>query len=100
MALGDDGRQVELVFLLPLSQSHPIQHRWGARELTERADSGGIMASDILKSGFAPDPMSLEAGRRYRDIVLKRGGSQPEMETVTEYLGRPNAKAHFERLGF
>lgn len=61
---------------------------------------GDIIASDIFNCGFKSDPLSQSAGRRYRDTVLKLGGSSPEMETITKYLGRrPNTEAFLEHLG-
>ncbi|KAF6818897.1 metallopeptidase [Colletotrichum plurivorum] len=47
-----------------------------------------VYAQDIFATVFAADPMSAEAGRRYRYGVLEKGGSQPEMTTLTEFLGR------------
>lgn len=39
-------------------------------------------------------------GRRYRHTVLEKGGSQDEMETLKNFLGRePNSDAFFEDLG-
>ena len=39
-------------------------------------------------------------GRRYRKIVLERGGSKDEMEILIEFLGRePSSKAFLEELG-
>lgn len=44
--------------------------------------------------------MSKEGGRRYRKMVLQFGGSQPEMKTLTDYLGRePSTRPYFEFLG-
>lgn len=44
--------------------------------------------------------MSAEAGRRYRYGVLEKGGSQPEMTTLTEFLGREARMGPFyEGLG-
>lgn len=45
--------------------------------------------------------MNAQAGKRHRDMVLKLGGSQPELNTIIDYLGRqPNADAFFEQLSF
>ncbi len=38
--------------------------------------------------------MSKQGGRRYRDMVLSVGGSQPEMKTLVDPLGPP-AQSHF-----
>lgn len=38
--------------------------------------------------------MNGEEGRRYRRLILSRGGSRPEMGLLEEYLGRtPNGAA-------
>lgn len=62
--------------------------------------SGRVFALDIFKTGFEQDTMSKEGGRRYRNVVLRLGGSQPEMKTLTDYLGRqPSTRPEFEYLG-
>lgn len=44
--------------------------------------------------------MNGKEGRRYRHTVLERGGSQEEMVTLEEFLGRkPNNEAFFKDLG-
>lgn len=49
---------------------------------------------------FKKDPMNHKEGRRYRHTVLEKGGSQDEMETLKQFLGRePNKKAFLEDLG-
>ncbi|ETS76207.1 hypothetical protein PFICI_11594 [Pestalotiopsis fici W106-1] len=48
---------------------------------------GRVFALDIFDTGFKENPSSQEAGRKYRDKVLRVGGRQPEMKTMTEYLG-------------
>ena len=48
---------------------------------------------------FKADPMNPEEGRRYRHTVLEKGGSQEEMKTLTEFLGRePNEEAFYKEL--
>lgn len=62
--------------------------------------SGRVFALDIFKAGFEQDTMSKEGGRRFRKIVLQLGGFQPEMKTLTDYLGRqPSTRPYFEYLG-
>jgi len=40
------------------------------------------------------------AGRKYRYAVLEKGGSQWEMKTLTDYLGRePQTEAFYKGLG-
>ncbi|KAH7403115.1 putative zinc metallo proteinase [Cadophora sp. MPI-SDFR-AT-0126] len=53
-----------------------------------------VYSSDLYQTRFAEDPMNGEEGRRYRKLVLGRGGSRAEMELLEEYLGRqPNGDA-------
>ncbi|KAG7042508.1 metallopeptidase MepB [Colletotrichum scovillei] len=47
-----------------------------------------VYAQDIFSTIFESDPMSGEAGRKYRYGVLEKGGGQPEMTTLLEFLGR------------
>lgn len=44
--------------------------------------------------------MNGKEGRRYRHTVLERGGSQEEMKTLEDFLGRkPSAEAFYKELG-
>jgi metallopeptidase MepB len=44
--------------------------------------------------------MDGKEGRRYRYEVLEKGGSQDEMKTVVDFLGRkPETGAFYKRLG-
>lgn len=44
--------------------------------------------------------MSAEAGRKYRYGVLEKGGGQPEMTTLMEFLGREvRMEPFYEELG-
>jgi metallopeptidase MepB len=44
--------------------------------------------------------MNPKEGRRYRHTVLEKGGSQDEMTTLIEFLGRePKPDAFYEDLG-
>jgi metallopeptidase MepB len=59
-----------------------------------------MFALDIFQTGFQADTMSKEAGRKYREMVLQVGGSQPEMETLINYLGhKPDARSYFDFIG-
>jgi metallopeptidase MepB len=53
----------------------------------------------MFYSVFAKDPMNAKEGRRYRHTVLERGGSQDEMTTLEEFLGRkPSPEAFYKEL--
>ena len=44
--------------------------------------------------------MDGKEGRRYRHTVLQRGGSQEEMKTLEDFLGRkPSTEAFYKELG-
>ncbi|OBT89533.1 hypothetical protein VE02_01108 [Pseudogymnoascus sp. 03VT05] len=59
-----------------------------------------VLAMDMFNSVFKKDPLDGEAGRRYRHMVLEKGGSQDEMETVVRFLGRrPTSEAFYRSLG-
>jgi len=59
-----------------------------------------IWAYDLFENGFKADTMSAEKGKRYRDVVLFPGGSQPPMEILKQFLGRePNDGAFCRALG-
>ncbi|OQD60387.1 hypothetical protein PENPOL_c024G08170 [Penicillium polonicum] len=61
---------------------------------------GMVLAFDIFETGFRQDTMSKEAGRRYRDMILRVGGSQSEIKTLRDYLGRePTTRPYLEWLG-
>lgn len=54
----------------------------------------------MFYSVFKADPMNHKEGRRYRHTVLEKGGSQDEMETLVQFLGRePKPDAFYEDLG-
>jgi metallopeptidase MepB len=54
----------------------------------------------MFYSVFKKDPMNGKEGRRYRHTVLERGGSQEEMKTLEDFLGRkPNTEAFYKELG-
>jgi metallopeptidase MepB len=49
---------------------------------------------------FKADPMNSKEGLRYRYTVLEKGGSQDEMKTLTDFLGRePKTEAFYQELG-
>lgn len=44
--------------------------------------------------------MNAAEGRRYRHMVLEKGGSQDEMLTLEQFLGRkPSTEAFYRELG-
>jgi metallopeptidase MepB len=62
--------------------------------------SSKVYSTDMFYTVFKLDPMNPKEGRRYRHIVLEKGGSQDEMKTLTEFLGRePKTEAFFKELG-
>ena len=49
---------------------------------------------------FVKDPMNPTEGRRYRHTVLEKGGSQDEMKSLEDFLGRkPSSDAFYRELG-
>lgn len=62
--------------------------------------SSQVYSTDMFYTVFKDDPMNKEAGRRYRYQVLEKGGSQDEMKTLTEFLGRePQTDAFYKDMG-
>ncbi|MCJ1439435.1 hypothetical protein MMC27_008829 [Xylographa pallens] len=91
-----------------LGQSDDWGHgQTGIRHLMSEYDAGlygylysRVFADDIFYTVFKQDPMDSQEGRRYRYAVLEKGGSQDEMKTVVDYLGRePKTDAFYKELG-
>ncbi|KAI1386625.1 Metalloprotease [Hypoxylon trugodes] len=62
--------------------------------------SSHVYSTDMFYSVFRKDPMNSKEGRRYRHTVLERGGSQDEMITLEQFLGRkPSPDAFYAELG-
>ncbi len=62
--------------------------------------SSQVYSTDMFYTSFAADPMNAGEGRRYRHTVLERGGSQDEMLTLEQFLGRkPSTEAFYRELG-
>lgn len=59
-----------------------------------------VFSTDMFYEAFRKNPMDGEQGRRYRRVILGRGGSREEMDILKEFLGRePSSKAFLEELG-
>ncbi|RKL47792.1 hypothetical protein BFJ72_g2023 [Fusarium proliferatum] len=55
-----------------------------------------VYATDLWVSHFKADPMDKTTGLRYRKLVLQPGGSQPELKSLSNFLGRePSDKAYY-----
>jgi metallopeptidase MepB len=62
--------------------------------------SSQVYSADMFYTVFKKDPMNGKEGRRYRHTVLERGGSQDEMQTLEDFLGRkPSTEAFYKELG-
>ncbi|KAH8703044.1 putative saccharolysin [Talaromyces proteolyticus] len=62
--------------------------------------SSQVYSADIFSSVFKKNPMDGKEGRRYRHMVLERGGSQDEMKILEDFLGRkPSTEAFYQELG-
>ncbi|EJD34813.1 zincin [Auricularia subglabra TFB-10046 SS5] len=58
-----------------------------------------VFATDMFSTVFAEDPLSPVAGKKYREEILRPGGSRDEMDSLTAFLGRPpNAEAFLRQL--
>lgn len=85
---------------LSLSPPLPPSVDSNANFLPSRTHSSQVYSADMFHTVFASDPMNAAEGRRYRHTVLERGGSQEEMRTLEDFLGRkPNTEAFYEELG-
>lgn len=58
---------------------------------------GQLLAADIFYSKFKENPLSVDAGLEYRQIVLSRGGSLDIEDILEELLGRPPNSEAYER---
>lgn len=58
-----------------------------------------VFATDIYYTLFKKDPMNVESGLKYRDSILKNGGSKEVLDILLELLGRePNSQAFLEEI--
>ncbi|KAJ9481534.1 hypothetical protein VN97_g11941 [Penicillium thymicola] len=59
-----------------------------------------LLAADLWFSNFHSNPMSRDAGLRYRKMILAPGGSQNEMMALETFLGRsPTLDAYLRDIG-
>ncbi|CAG9936912.1 unnamed protein product [Clonostachys rosea f. rosea IK726] len=59
-----------------------------------------VFSTDMFATFFEKNPMDPAQGRRYRKIVLEKGGREDEMGFLTEFLGRaPSTEAFYKELG-
>jgi len=57
-----------------------------------------VLALDML-SVYGKNLMNPAAGRRFRELILSKGGQRPAAEMVRQFLGRaPSPKAFFEEI--
>ncbi|KAH9480466.1 Thimet oligopeptidase [Psilocybe cubensis] len=58
-----------------------------------------VFAADMYSTVFKADPLDPTRGKLYRDKILRPGGSREELDTLTDFLGRPpNSEAFLEEL--
>ncbi|KAI0395857.1 hypothetical protein F5Y17DRAFT_168526 [Xylariaceae sp. FL0594] len=59
-----------------------------------------VLAMDMFETLFRHNPLDDAVGRRYRRLLLEKGGSVDEMQLVTQVLGRsPSSEAFYRSLG-
>jgi len=57
-----------------------------------------VLALDML-SAYGRNLMNPAVGKRFRELILSKGGQEPAAEMVREFLGRdPSPKAFFEEI--
>ncbi|KAG8819006.1 hypothetical protein FRC17_010634 [Serendipita sp. 399] len=58
-----------------------------------------VFAYDMYETIFKANPLDPAAGKRYRDSILRPGGSREEMDSLKEFLNRPpNSEAFAKAL--
>ncbi|KAF9046329.1 hypothetical protein BJ165DRAFT_1345534 [Panaeolus papilionaceus] len=58
-----------------------------------------VFAADMYRTVFKADPLDPARGQRYRDEILRPGGSREELDSLKAFLGRaPNSDAFLEEL--
>jgi metallopeptidase MepB len=62
--------------------------------------SSQVYSADMFHTMFVGDPMNAKKGRRYRHMILEKGGSQDEMMILEDFLGRKvRTDAFYRELG-
>lgn len=56
-----------------------------------------VIAKDLFSAFDPADLFAPDTARRYRDVVLARGGSRDAADLVEEFLGRPSNTEAFDR---
>ena len=57
-----------------------------------------VIALDLV-AAFGSDLMNSATGRRFRELILSRGGEEPARDLVERFLGRPvSSDAFFEEI--
>jgi len=101
-----------LPHLVPLANLRLLYSTWGNGQATFGHLIGGydagyygylysqVYSTDMFYTAFKTNPMDPVQGRRYRHTVLEKGGSQDEMLSLTQFLGRkPSTEAFYKELG-
>ncbi|TFK30969.1 peptidase M3A/M3B [Crucibulum laeve] len=58
-----------------------------------------VFAADMYATVFKADPLDPARGQRYRDAILRAGGSREEIDSLKDFLGRPpNSEAFLKEL--
>ncbi|KAI9465436.1 Metalloprotease [Lactarius psammicola] len=58
-----------------------------------------VFAADMYQTVFKEDPLDATRGDRYRESILRLGGSREELDSLEEFLGRPpNSDAFMKEL--
>lgn len=58
-----------------------------------------VFAADMYATVFKADPLDPARGKQYRDKILRFGGSREEIDSLTDFLGRPpNNEAFLQEL--
>lgn len=60
-----------------------------------------VFSADMFSIFEKEGILNPETGRRFRDVVIAKGGTEDPMDLVREFLGRePNNEALLKSLGF